>query len=374
MGRIVGLVVLLAVVGLVTVVAVGRLRGQRPEAVARQVPSDAWVPMATPPLVSRMAHSLVWTGREAIVWGGVSVDGDAVADGASYDPATDGWRTIAASPLSARGYHVAVWTGREMIVWGGVRGPTGPDPVLSDGAAYDPVADTWRPLPPSPLALRVRPAAVWTGAEMVVLGGLPDSGSDPRIRSPRPPGFVEPANLDGAAYDPVADTWRVVAAAPLPASLSPGVVWDGARVVVVTPTGTAAAYDPPSDQWQALPAGPSRESNPIRLVWTGEQLFAVDPTTRGRGEGSAYAASDEAWAPLPQSPFSTANARSAVWTGREIVLGGVDGLAYNVASGAWRTLPPLDSLASDDRAAVWTGEVVVLWGGYLPGAVYWPPR
>jgi N-acetylneuraminic acid mutarotase len=87
-------------------------------------------------------HSMVWTGRQLLVWGapteapdadtGAGVEGP--EDGFSYDPAGNGWQRFAAGPLGRRGYHTAVWTGQEMLVWGGTDG----DAVLADGAAYRP--------------------------------------------------------------------------------------------------------------------------------------------------------------------------------------------------------------------------------------------
>jgi len=62
-----------------------------------------------------------------------------------------------------------------MVVWGGL---TNGSPV-SSGGRYDPATDTWTDLPtigsPSP---RWRHAAVWSGSEMIVWGGIDDTGND----------------------------------------------------------------------------------------------------------------------------------------------------------------------------------------------------
>ncbi len=57
-----------------------------------------------------------------------------------------------------------------MIVWGGVDGS---EQYFADGAAYDPVCDTWTPLPRvcDDLRPRAEHSAVWTGDRMVVWGG-----------------------------------------------------------------------------------------------------------------------------------------------------------------------------------------------------------
>jgi hypothetical protein len=84
-----------------------------------------------------------------IIWGG---NADRYHDlGGRYRPSTDAWGSITAESAPApRRNHSAVWTGREMIVWGGANETAN----LGDGAAYDPGADQWRPLAPSPLEPR----------------------------------------------------------------------------------------------------------------------------------------------------------------------------------------------------------------------------
>ncbi len=128
--------------------------------------------MSTAPIAGRTGSARVWTGKEMVIWGGGSCKAnpcqfdnvEPLADGAAYEPVADTWRRIAPSPLSARTAVVGVWSGKEMLLWGGEVGTT---QVFADGAAYDPAADSWRPLAPSPLAAR-RSSGVWTGKELVV--------------------------------------------------------------------------------------------------------------------------------------------------------------------------------------------------------------
>jgi len=109
--------------------------------------TDTWVPMSTDGAPSpRTSHSVVWTGTELIIWGGLHGGGleeynTELSDGARYDPATDTW-----SPLSiinapaARRDHEAFFDGQQMIVWGGNGSAT-------DGSIYDPASDVWSVLP-----------------------------------------------------------------------------------------------------------------------------------------------------------------------------------------------------------------------------------
>jgi hypothetical protein len=99
------------------------------------------------PLAARTGHSVVWTGSEVVVWGGWGDETgrQRYGDGAAYNLASQHWRKIAAAPLTPRQKHVAVWTGSEMLIVGG--------DDHTDGAAYDPARDTWRRLPPAPFPI-----------------------------------------------------------------------------------------------------------------------------------------------------------------------------------------------------------------------------
>jgi hypothetical protein len=91
-----------------------------------------------------------------------------LSDGAAYDPVADRWRSLPAAPLSARSEPGAAWTGRELVVWGGFASFEG---SLGDGAAYDPEAGGWRALAPTVLRPRVGHVAAWDGSALVVWGG-----------------------------------------------------------------------------------------------------------------------------------------------------------------------------------------------------------
>jgi hypothetical protein len=72
-----------------------------------------------------------------IVWGGVSFNGEWInpITGGLYDPVTDSWTatsTASGVPLGRHSY-AAVWTGRDMIVWGGLNNDYG---YLNDGGLY----------------------------------------------------------------------------------------------------------------------------------------------------------------------------------------------------------------------------------------------
>jgi hypothetical protein len=193
--------------------------------------SDAWRAMATIGApAARRYHTVVWTGSEALVWGGdaSAVNDVGLADGGAYDPAKDRWRRLSdVGAPPARWAHTAVWSGAEMLVWGGLgcASGAGQGPVpCGDGARYEPTRDRWSPISASGApSARVGHSAVWTGKEMIVWGG-----AGPQCAS----AGSAPCS-DGAAYDPVADRWRgLVTSTPVRGRTGHIAAWTGRAMMV----------------------------------------------------------------------------------------------------------------------------------------------
>lgn len=340
-----------------------------PAAVARATPP--WTSIPAAPIAGREAHSMVWTGDEAIVWGG-RAEAEPLADGAAYDPARRTWEPI---PASARGRaaHTAVWTGEEMLVWGGDSMAGRAEEEVGwqfverprAGEAYDPETGQWRELRTAPLVGRTLHTAVWTGREMIVWGGTLDGEA-----------------TDGAAYDPAADTWRLLATAPLPARAAHEAVWTGREMVVWggigidgVPTADGAAYDPAADTWRPVDPAPLKGRTQHAMVWDGTRVL-VWGGAGAAGTGTAYAdgatwdPGTATWTPLPPVPLEGRFAPVAVWTGRRVVVwGGIDaqlftdGASYFPEVGQWNVLPdaPVDSPSR--YPVVWTGREMIVWAG-----------
>ena len=135
----VGVVLLLVVAGAVLVT-----RDDPPPAVAAA--GGEWSAMAESPLAPRRYPTSLWTGDEALIWGGIG--GTAFADGARYRPRTDSWEPMAPAPSGVTGGRVlAAWTGEEAVYVTSVVDPaTGGSGWDYDIIAYDPAADVWRTL------------------------------------------------------------------------------------------------------------------------------------------------------------------------------------------------------------------------------------
>jgi hypothetical protein len=116
--------------------------------------AGSWHDAPKPPLSRRGLPAIVWTGKEAVVLGGVDlVRGDGrrrpLRDGASFDPGTDEWRRVARAPFVV---FSAAWTGNRVFAIGTACPPLAvtaedteafcPSAPLR-AATYDPSTDRW---------------------------------------------------------------------------------------------------------------------------------------------------------------------------------------------------------------------------------------
>ena len=131
---------------------------------------------------ARRNHLALWIGSEMIIWGGISSNYDATGgysdqeekNGAIYTPSSDSWRkmSIAGAPDSRNRCSV-LWTGKEMIIWGGERNIYGRVEWFNTGSIYDPSLDKWRQVSTRDAPVeRSGHLAIWTGSEMIIWGGL----------------------------------------------------------------------------------------------------------------------------------------------------------------------------------------------------------
>lgn len=166
-----------------------------------------------------------------------------------------------------------MWTGEELLVVGGVSWfcPPGADcrgpqdeEILLDGAAFDPAADTWRALPEMPRAT-FYDTAHWTGEEMLV------------VHQPFTVDGTSPRTLPAAvtALDPEACTWRTLD--PPPDGQFTHSLWTGEQLVLWSTDdeyGEAIqTLDPTSGQWATLPDDPLGPSFDRGLAWLDGRFY-----------------------------------------------------------------------------------------------------
>jgi hypothetical protein len=292
---------------------------------------EGWSELPAPPEVRSGATS-AWTGSQLLVWGGYEYVGsneDPEDDGFAFDAATRRWGSIPPSPLAGRLDAASAWTGRELLIWGGWDGGFRDPPYFDDGAAFDPVAGTWRMLAPAPIEARSA-FSVWTGEELIVWGSTRRAE---RLR-------------DGAAYDPSTDSWRTIADGPI--DITDGsAVWTGEDMIVFgaaldgnnhadTPTGVGAAYHPASDTWRALP--PSDLSpQAMTAGWLNGELIAWDY----EHASAAYDPGTDAWRALPDVPFRFSECRPKSVATSRAVFGEFCGrtVVFSPDEDAWHRIP-----------------------------------
>jgi N-acetylneuraminic acid mutarotase len=336
---------LVAAITVTAVLLAPQLGNQPPDQPASGIQLDdlptGWSHLPAPPQLRHQAAT-AWTGRQLLMWGGTApgYSSTAADTGYRFDTHTGRWHTMAPSPLAPRIGPAAAWTGRKLLIWGGTTGSG--TRRYSDGAAYNPEHDTWRPLPPAPISARA-PLSVWTGHELIVWGSTQ--------RGPDQP-------TDGAAYHPDTDIWRSISNAPITLTDATA-AWTGHEMIVfgaaldhlntpTTPTAIGAAYHPESDTWRRLPDS-TLSPQASTTTWNGHHLIAAD----GNGTTAAYHPTTDQWSPLPDLPRDPGECRptSAPINALVLVHACRTVTLYNPADGRWHDI-------THDGAAGWWVEAI----------------
>jgi len=240
-------------------------------------------------------YHAVWTGKEMLAFGAFH--------SVAYNPGTGTWRPLSKSV----GGGIVVWTGREAIGWGG--GCCGD--AWGDGLAYNPTTNSYRHVAHSPLAPSQGPLGAWTGRELVVV-----------VNGYSPEGKLYSSSLArAAAYDPATDKWRRLPAPPAPALRYGGVsAWDGHELLVLGRSGlradTALAFDPSTNRWRRL-ARPPAALNPLGAYWAGGRLLVLGGQESVRA--FAYDPKTNRWSTLPRIPVQ-GTGQTIAWTGRQLIV------------------------------------------------------
>lgn len=264
------------------------------------------------------------------------------------------WRRIAESPLSGRTGAASAWTGKEVLIWGGDAFDGATSQYIPDGAGYDPVADRWRRLPAAPITGRVGAFGVWTGKVFLVWGGYERHGD------------AEVPVLDGALFDPVTDRWEPLPAAPFDRSQAATATWTGTELVVFSARmRSGAAFDIAARQWRAIEPPPldPGDSNSPTLAWTGTELvvlgYPVDNVDTSMAWAAAWNPGTDQWRALPDPGFRSMQGGPAIWTGREVTVLWEANRAFDPATGRWRSVKNACGAGAGD---VWTGRYSIQYG------------
>jgi len=383
-------------------------------------------------LGARGFHASVWTGQtghasttnQIIVWGGCregsmtiyACGGDAYYnDGAIYSPEEDSWRLVTQENApSPRAEAVAIWTGKssvteqnKMIVWGGCRTGDGCSHRLNDGGIFDPLLNTWEPIPgSSTIEPRVHHGAVWTGSELIVWGGHPN---------PNPNSIFLPNPLDDGGIYNSETGWKKIesgmADAPEPRA-SAVTIWTGATRNSVSahkmlvwggcekeigdacsqPFNNGALFDPESHEWSPLQTSgitPNGRHNHSSLyVEDQAKLYifgGLDCSGNVLNDGHILNLETMQWSPMASTSAGRFK-HCVVWAGDKMMIFG--GKHYNSATrsyelsasvmafapsviptnrGRWHMFQTaeLTPLLTIEHTAIWTGSSLVVWGGQI---------
>jgi len=194
---------------------------------------------------------------------------------------------------------------------------TGPEqlPTVDDGpvdredaSVVDPIEEGgWQDISTELLSPRADALGVWTGSEVLIIGGESGAGCPPIARCPAP---ESPPLSDGAAFDPVSGSWRPIADAPVPLDgTSSAVVHDGLLYVMAyarpsrgIDIGGFFRYSPLSDTWEELP---SPDGDWYQLVKSGDTIIAYQGSDEeGEVVDLRFDIGAGTWTELPPDPLS----------------------------------------------------------------------
>jgi hypothetical protein len=263
----------------------------------------------------------------------------------------------------------------------------------------------WRKLPAGPLSPRFNPQLVWTGHEVVVIGG------DPPNLPVDGPGYA----AGEAAYDPSRKRWRELPPMPMTAGhdvrhlramvtdrgIYVGQLWQ--HVTTDANSGTLDAgtdfvvYDPANNTWTKRETSAATfDDQPAGLdgvTVAGDQLLVL-PGQGWHGDSSTWPASfgghgyrldlaSGAWTAMSAGPIDKADP-IGVWTGSALleysgtVDSSIDGgpttgpgesAVWNPETDVWTALPTAPGGGLGDNA-VWAGDRLLEWG--LSGLQFGP--
>jgi len=330
--------------------------------------------MAQAPITPRPHAVSVWTGTEAVFWAGSSLDrGFAYTDGAAYDPLTNTWRTIPVPGWGHPGLSGVFFRGELYAL------------AKGGGTRFNPTDGTWTDLPPvEGMVLAATVAtdeAVW---------GLGPASLDPEGQT----------DVAIARFDPGEDKWvygPVFEGTPDIGSLfqdgiflDQPVHWTGSEIVLWNPDGGAVAFNPASEAWRQIPA-PQTDSGVLvtsKATVAGNELVVIaeiDNASDGSIAMARYREGTWTWREL-DTVIADLDQATVAAAGDWILLFAAeqDPIIIHIPNGAWTQDPagPLAGLQAPNT--VWTGDRLVVWGGASTptesnpspanGAIWIPPR
>jgi hypothetical protein len=320
--------------------------------------------LARSPLSYRSLAATVALGDgRVLIWGGRNTSTES---GHIYDPANDTWEHLPAAPGPPRSGAAAVWTGQEALIWGGAN-----DNELDPGGiAFNPTTRTWRELPPAPFGLASARAISLDGGVLIAGGAkAPSSTGSLWLDLDENTWTTVPAPL--VAIHLLRDGARALATGPRALTMGPQAA-SGWPVFAFDPTRLAweQVAGPLETEWMALAVADDGTLSAVTLEALNEPLRAYEWTGRDWDQVASTAKGAR--------PVQTIEIRSyapvTLWTGERLLVGGQSGLTSWDPSARRFATGDNPEVFIFGGTAVWTGSAAVALSNQNSFGWVWRPE
>lgn len=180
----------------------------------------------------------------------------------------------------------------------------------------------WTKIAASPLSPRWEAHGTWVAGRYLVLGGYSDFMCPANAACK-----IHAWLTDGALYDPAANSWTTIAPLPVEGAGADSPVTLGSSVYLLADGSAKGSrellrYDTEENAWTGYPV-PDKAGD--QLVATDSSLVLLSSTDEfGAATDEVFDPATGAFAALPDDPLGPSFDRSAVWTGDRLLLSAHD--------------------------------------------------
>jgi N-acetylneuraminic acid mutarotase len=310
--------------------------------------SGTWQTLAAMPTARQELATAVLNGNVYTI-GGYNIDGQTTNTVEIYNPNTNSWASAHPFPIRNNHHCAAVAAGR-LYCFGGVSRRT---------FVYDSTTDSWSEVASLNFPHDATAAVGVYKDKIYVVGGFA--------------GTTSSAELE--VYDPVANTWTILAPMSIRRNHTGGAFING-KFYVAAGRGTAEAptaleaYDPQTNGWIRLASMPTARSGVGVAAVNGELFVFGGEIPRVHGEVEAYNPVTNSWRQLPNMPVPRHGLWASVIGNRIYLPGGAT--EPNYAASSVNDVFVVNRKATfaniSSRLKVETGENVLIGGFIVNGS------
>ncbi|MEM8933801.1 MAG: kelch repeat-containing protein, partial [Acidobacteriota bacterium] len=255
-----------------------------------------------------------------LVFGGLGVDGQALASAETFDGAT--WSQPVLAPIGRYDHTATLLAEGRVLMAGGVG--TGGE-ILDEVQLYDPVDRTFETLAPMTVERSEHAAVTLHSGRILVIGGRNASGALAQVER----------------FDPISRRWSTVAPMAQARALHSATLLPSGKVLVAggEPAAAAELYDPTTDSWAPTLEQPKRRSGrqTATLLPSGEVLVFGQPgDTVSIAE--VYEPATDSW-DLVEAGFSReSHTATLLPSGEVLIIGGYSSFVIDAGGGGSNAL------------------------------------